>query len=257
MISYYLKEDAKDIQLLIKNAEGNTIRKLKGEKKSGINRVIWNMRYSVPDTGSTAQETRFFRASGPFVLPGEYQVILKVEDREMTQTVRIDGDPRIEVTQEDRVKQHETLLRIHSQFPLISAVQRSTSKISKEITALKGALKKAADVPASITERVDSVEKESADIRKILLGDRSLGWRGMAYSVRGRTFMLSRSIGGFTGAPSERQLLQLERVSTELSDLIRRINRIIEKDIPELNRLLNEGNIPRLFVGEPINKQFE
>ena len=66
--------------------------------------------------------------------------------------------------------------------------------------------------------------------------------------------MLSRSVGGFTGAPSERQLLQLDRVSTELADLVQRINAVIEKDIPELNRLLNENNIPRLFVGEPIKK---
>ena len=181
-------------------------------------------------------------------------MILKVGDREMTQSVRIDGDPRIDVTKEDRIKQHETLLRIHSRFPMISAVQRRTDKIAKEISALKRALKKAKDVPEMINERVGAVEKESAEVRKALLGDRSLGWRGMAYSVRGRMFMLSRSIGGFTGAPSQRQLVQLERVSKELNDLVLRINVIIEKDIPELNRLLNEGNIPRLFVGEPIKK---
>jgi hypothetical protein len=29
---------------------------------------------------------------------------------------------------------------------------------------------------------------------------------------------------------------------------------MIERDIPEINRLLNENNIPRLFVGEPIKK---
>jgi photosystem II stability/assembly factor-like uncharacterized protein len=254
MISYYLKEDAKDIQLLIKDAEGNTLRELKPEKEEGINRVIWNLRYSIPDTGSSGQQNRFFRASGPFVLPGEYQVLLKVESTEMTQTVRIDGDPRIEVTREDRIKQHEALLRIHSLFPMLSAVQRRTDKISKEINSLKRALKKAADVPESITERVDGVEKEIADVRKSLVGDRSLGWRGMAYSVRGRMFMLSRSISGYTGAPSERQLLQLERVSAELSDLVQRINAMIERDIPEINRLLNENNIPRLFVGEPIKK---
>ena len=172
----------------------------------------------------------------------------------MTKTVRIDGDPRIEITQENRIKQHETLLRIHSLFPVVSALQRSTGKISKEIGALKKALKKTADVPAPISERIGIVEKEVADVRKALLGDRSLGWRGMVYSVRGQLSMLSRSVGGFTGAPSERQLLQLDRVSTELADLVQRINAVIEKDIPELNRLLNENNIPRLFVGEPIKK---
>lgn len=254
IISYYLKEETKDIRLLIKSAEGKTIRELKGVKEAGINRVVWDMRYSVPDTSGTQQQGRIFRASGPFVLPGEYQVVLKIGDREMAKTVRIDGDPRIEVTFDDRKKQHETLLRIHSQFPLVSAVQRSAGKIDKEIGDLKRALKKVADVPAAINERATAIENEAADVRKILLGDQSLGWRGRAYSVRGRLAMLSQSISGFTGAPSETQLLLLERVSAELDDLVQRINTIIEKEIPELNRLLNENNVPRLFLGEPIKK---
>jgi len=236
MISYFIREDAKDIRIIIKDAEGHILRELKGAKEAGINMGIWNMRYSVTDTGGAEQQSRYFRASGPFALPGEYQVVLNVGDQEMVKSVRIEGDPRVEVAFDERKKKQDTLLRIHSHFPLIAAVQRRSGKISKEISVVKRALKNAADV------------------RKILLGDRSLGWRGMAYSVRGRLFMLSRSLSGFTGAPSERQILQLDRASTELNDLIQRMNRVIEEEIPELNRLLNENNVPHLFAGEPIKK---
>ena len=64
--------------------------------------------------------------------------------------------------------------------------------------------------------------------------------------------MLGRSIGGYTGAPSERQVQQISKDSEELKALIERINKIIEVDIPELNKLMNENNIPRIFPPKKI-----
>ena len=34
--------------------------------------------------------------------------------------------------------------------------------------------------------------------------------------------------------------------------LVERINKIIDAEIPALNKILNENNIPRIFVGEKI-----
>jgi len=116
----------------------------------------------------------------------------------------------------------------------------------------ESALKKIPDVPAAIHESVDAVSKEIEDVRLKLLGDPRLGFRGMRLSVRGRLLMAGRSIGGYTGAPSERQVQQIRKDSDELKTLIERINRIIEADIPKLNELMNKNNIPRIFVGEKI-----
>ena len=64
--------------------------------------------------------------------------------------------------------------------------------------------------------------------------------------------MLYRSIGGYTGAPTGAQLKQIQDDSEALKALVLDVNTIIETDIPNLNKLLNENNVPRLFVGEPI-----
>ncbi len=64
--------------------------------------------------------------------------------------------------------------------------------------------------------------------------------------------MLSRSVGGYTAAPSRSQVHKIRKNSEELKTIVNRINNIIETDIPVLNKLMNEHDIPRIFPGEKI-----
>ncbi len=252
-ISYYLKEEAKeDVKIAIQDSQGREIRDLKAQKDAGIHRVAWDLRYGPPEAPSDEGISRRFRVRGPFVLPGEYKVTLKTAGQEMTKIVKVAGDQRIDISFEDRKAQHDALLSIHKLFPAISAASRASDSIRKEIKKQESALKKIPDIPAAIHESIKAISKEIDDIRLKLLGDPRLGYRGMRLSVRGRLLMAGRSIGGYTGVPSERQVQLIRKDSEELKTLIERINKIIEVDIPKLNELMNKNNIPRIFVGKKI-----
>jgi len=252
VISYYLEGEDKDVKIFIKNSADEVIREIKGKNAAGINRLTWDLRYNPPKMGDMEQMGRNFRASGPFVLPGEYQVLLKVGDREMAKTVEVNGDPRSTVAFEDRKSQHDALYTLYQLMPLISSASRSGDKIRKEIDALMSDLKKVPDLPEAVTEAAKAVEDKVGDIRIKLRGDPKAGFRGMRDSIRGRLLMLYRSIGGYTGAPTGSQLQQIDKDSEALKALVLDLNTIIETDIPKLNKLLNENNVPRLFVGDPI-----
>ena len=253
VISYYLKGEEKDVKIFIKNSDGEVIREIEGKNEAGINRVTWGLRYSPPEMGDMGRMSRYFRTrGGPFVLPGEYQVSLKVADQEMVKSVEVTGDPRVAITFEDRKSQHDALYAIYQLMPLISSVSRATDKIQKEIAALKSDLKEVPDVPEAVTEVVKTVDDKVGVIRKKLFGDPDAGYRSMQDSLRGRFLMLYRSIGGYTGAPTGRQLQQIDKNSEALKALVLDLNMIIETDIPKLNKLLNENDVPRLFVGDPI-----
>ncbi len=253
MISYYLKAEAKeDVKIAIQDSEGQKIRELKGQKDAGINRIAWDLRYGAPEPPEGEAAARRFRARGPFVLPGEYKVTLENAGKEMTKTVKVDADQRIDISFEDLKAQHDALLSIHKLSPAISAARRTQDSIRNEIKKQERVLKKIPDVPAEVLESIKAVSKEIDDIRLKLLGDPSLGRRGMRFSVAGRLSTLSRAIGGYPAAPSERQIQQIKKNTEELKTLIGRINKIIEVDIPKLNELMNKNNIPRIFVGEKI-----
>jgi hypothetical protein len=170
----------------------------------------------------------------------------------MSKSVGVTGDPRIKIAFEDIKSQHDALYTIYKLIPLLSSASRVTDKIRKEIAGLKSDLKKVADVPEAVNEAVKTVEEKAGNIRKKLFGDPEAGFRGMSESLRGRILMLYRSIGGYTGAPTGAQLKQIQDDREALEALVLDVNAIIETDIPLLNKLLNENNVPRLFVGDPI-----
>ena len=77
------------------------------------------------------------------------------------------------------------------------------------------------------------------------------GFQGMRLSLRGRLVSLARSIGGYTGAPSERQVRDIAQNAERLKALVEKVNRTIDQDIPRLNKLMIENNIP--YIG-PIER---
>lgn len=88
-IHYYLKEAAgEDVTVSVLDPEGKVIRELPGKKSAGMNRISWNMRPAPPE-GQSAQR-RFF-GRGPMVDPGEYTVILKIGEKELTGKAAITG----------------------------------------------------------------------------------------------------------------------------------------------------------------------
>jgi photosystem II stability/assembly factor-like uncharacterized protein len=252
-ISYYLKEEVKeDVKIVIQDSQGQQIRELKGQKNAGINRLVWDMKYGTPETFELDRISRRFGPRAPFVLPGEYKVTLKTASQEMTKIVKVEGDSRIDISFEDRKAQHDALMSIHKLHPVISAATRASNSIRNEIKKQKRTLKNVPDVPESIHESLKAISKEIGDIRLKLVGDPKLSYRGMRLSVRGRLLMTGRSIGGYTGAPSEHHVQQIKKNSEQLKTLIKRINKIIEVDIPKLNELMNKNNIPHIFVGKKI-----
>lgn len=81
-IHYYLKENTEnEIMIDVIDAEGQVIRQLKGDSTAGLNRVLWNMRPTPPER--QPGQRRFFGGSA-MVDPGEYTVVLKIGDKELT-----------------------------------------------------------------------------------------------------------------------------------------------------------------------------
>lgn len=65
---------------------------------------------------------------------------------------------------------------------------------------------------------------------------------------------LARSIGGYTGAPSERQIQNITKNTERLMALVEKINLIIDQDVLRLNKLMIENNIPYIAPLERIKR---
>jgi photosystem II stability/assembly factor-like uncharacterized protein len=249
-MSYYLNQKTKKSPVFnITNKEGQKVIELKGPKNAGINRVSWDLRYGAPDIPELGR-TR--RGRGPLVLPGEYNVTLKVGDQEMTKILKVDEDPRIEISVADRKAQHDALIRLHYLYPYVTAAIKAVDDLDKELDKVQKTLKKVTEVPTSITKHVEDTKTELKDIKKKLSGDPDLGFRGRQFSVQGGLSIIGNAIGGYSEAPTERQLQKIEEKQRELEILIQRINKVIQENIPQLNEMLIANKIPHVFPAKII-----
>jgi photosystem II stability/assembly factor-like uncharacterized protein len=255
LISYYLKEKAKDVKVLIKNGQGKVLRELKAPEQArqpGINRITWNIRYVDPPPLITGRFARYMRVQGPRLLPGEYTVALKVEDGERAETFTVEADPRFDASFEDWKAQHDTLYKIYKLIPIIKAADNTTSSLKKKMNNVKAGLKEVPDAPEEIKSGLERIVKEIDDVRLQLFGEPRDFYRAFRRSVRGRILSLVGAIGDHVGAPSPKQMQRLEDDSTQLKELVQKINNIIEEEIPKLNQLMIESNIPHINPGAKI-----
>jgi hypothetical protein len=85
VIWYYLKSDTdKDVKVVVYDAAGDELRSIDGSQKAGFNSVVWNLRGRSGDGGGR-------RGGGGAVAPGTYLVKLKVGDKELSSTLRIES----------------------------------------------------------------------------------------------------------------------------------------------------------------------
>jgi photosystem II stability/assembly factor-like uncharacterized protein len=83
-IHYYLKNAMTGpILITIKNELGQTVVNLNGGKEAGLHKVLWNLR--VPATNGTDQPQ-------PLVPHGEYSVQIKLGNRVLTRTLRVEAE---------------------------------------------------------------------------------------------------------------------------------------------------------------------
>ena len=248
IISYYLKDRVNEsVKVIIEDSSGKTIRELDSSQEAGISRIIWDLRYGPPNYPARGE-----MGEPPFVLPGEYKVKLSCSGQELTKTLGVEGDPRTDVAFEERTAQHDALLEIYELSPLLAAAIQSTNHLKEQIDIQKSNLKGLSDLPESIHQKVAAIADEIEAIRIALSRDRTEVDELTRLPIRNELRMLYASVGRYTQAPSERKILRIKEITGALKEIVEKINKIIEADVPALNNLLNKKNIPRIFPGETI-----
>ena len=150
---------------------------------AGLNRFVWNLRYPAPKTlhygyfdghldyieytladhaipGETPRE----QPDGPYVVPGTYSLVLKVDGKSYSQPLTITLDPRVHVSQADLVEQLAAEQNISAQmaasFTGYDQVTTLRVAIADRTKATSGntALQKLTDALKSLDERAAKLE---------------------------------------------------------------------------------------------------
>ena len=188
----------KPVKIVVLGAQGDTVRTLEGERKPGLNRVWWDLRYAapaVPKLRTPPPGKPFVRVGpdgtrplvtwdldlslrGPLVAPGTYTARLTVGDSTgpvtLTQPLTVLKDPNTAGADTD----------VQAQTRLALAIRGQQDSVARMINRLEWVRKQLQDLAAQL--RGDSaVVRDTAAKRLATLAD-SLDARALA--VEGRLF---------------------------------------------------------------------
>lgn len=165
-ILYYIREDADSVNMEVEftDANGQVVRRFatdakerqeKMTKKSGMNRLNWNL--SRVNFDGVQGVFVGLGAGGHRVAPGQYNMKISYGDQEVTQTLTVLPDPRWEASPAQYRAQQEQLEKVRGMIETLQEKANDIRSIRTQINDLKSRISK--DDYAEVHEKADEIIK--------------------------------------------------------------------------------------------------
>jgi photosystem II stability/assembly factor-like uncharacterized protein len=212
-ISYYLRESSSDeVQIVVSDASGRTIRRLRGSGRAGLNHVTWDLRMEPPIVDGLRDAAAPIAGpnalpQGPLVAPGAYEVALRLGGRELKGPLRVEGDPRVTFSDADRLARQMTLLNLYELQKTLASSRTASRFAITRLDSLKGG----ADADHAVHTRVTQLQAEiAAELNTVSA--------------------LSRAVEGYSGLPSTDQRRQVDWAFQDVSTTVETLNKLLQSD---------------------------
>ena len=260
----------KPARLVILDAQGDTVRVLQGERKAGLNRVCWDLRYTAPISprlrtpppGKTfvrvgADGTRplvtwdlDLSLRGPLVLPGTYAmrlVVPAVGDSTAppvtaTQSVTVLKDPNTGGTDADVQAQGKLARTIRAELDSVARMINRLEWVRKQVRDLAAQLRDSALVSDSgaklIAGLADTLERRILRVEAVLFDVNLTGAREDAFrnpmQLYGRLAALQSDLAENSAdfAPTTQQVAVHDLLAQRLADATTRFADVMTKGVP-------------------------
>ncbi len=256
LVHYYLSEEpAEDEELRIEIlADGKVIRTLEGPHARGLNRTNWDLRHE-PPVPATGQGGFGGPPPGPRALPGSYTVRVSLGDQSRVQTVRVQDDPRIQISAADRKAHFDTLMRLSSLISTMDEAHKVAEALKEQLTSLDKSLEQLPEKQEAVAEVLKTTSEKVGESEKMLSrneGRQGFGGGGSRPLFQ-RMTRLFRALDGYTEAPSQDSLERVEYCAGELNERIAEFNQVLDVDVAGLNEVIAANQIPRIFTAKRVS----
>ncbi len=252
------RQEEPKIWLTIKDSGGNVVRKIEGKNKKGINRTAWDLRLPATD-GMSSEEDLKSNYVGAMMPPGEYSVTLsKEEDDKITGlagpvTFKVErlfegalqgADPKETAAFWKEVERFNKSL---------SAFGKALDKGIEKVKLMRGALYRTQVAPGNLDSELQRLNEALLDIDQKLRGSKSKDEIGEddLPTIINRYRVAAAGTSFSTYGPTPMHKRSLEIAGEEFVVIKAELEKILNEDIPKLEKALIEAGAPWID-GQPI-----
>jgi len=266
-INYYLKSaPGTDPSIKIVDAEGKTVRTIRGTRNAGLNRVWWDLRTEqskeirlrtspayAPEVRLNAEGWRPLPEGGRMTIlapPGTYTVKLTVDGQDFSQPLTVVKDPNAGSNDDDIQKQTAMLFELRKDLESAADLVNQIETIRGQLDNLRGMLRGNADVRTA----ADDLDKKLIDIEDNLIQRKFTG-QGQdttRYSPKliSKINYLAGGVSNGDFPPNTQQKEVQGTFEAQLSSLRKRLDEVVSADLANFNRMLREKSIGNVIAGQ-------
>lgn len=254
------EEESPTLIFTVSDSDGKVVRRLNSPAAPGIQRVVWDFRYTAPsisaqqpnpDGGFGGGGGGFggFGPQGPLVMPGKYTVTMAMKVNGVTTS--LPGSQTFNVVVEGREKMTASEIAALSDFQRkVSLLQRSVngaSSVANDMKTRIGLLKRAAqDAPTEnkgLIDKANAFDDEiDAIINELRGGRENSDIPPPTISERINTVAQMTRLS--TVKPTNTQIEQYNLADSEFKPIFARLKKLVETDIPAFEKQLEAAGAP-------------
>lgn len=258
-INYYLKEKAdKDqkVELHILDSQGKKVRTIEGTGKKGLNRVYWNLRdkpvfKKLPPVLKGEMAEWFGIPQGPYVLPGQYKVVLEYGKNKLEQPVTVKKDRNLDYPLEHWKENQKIVGQLNDLMRKGFAVIYGMKTLETKLKDVETAVNKMKKPSQALTDMIKNMQSKLEQMNKVFATpafDRGYYRMPVKTALHGgglpeQVFMMQVSISSYPGKPTEIMKKRVAEISAKMTPQFQVAHKIMTVDVPHLNKLLRDNNI--------------
>jgi hypothetical protein len=222
------------------------VRELEASGEAGFNRVVWDLRARAPEGVPNAR--------GPFVLPGPYRVYLSTPVGSVAVSLRVDWDPELSLSDEERARRYRFLTDAGRLQERIQGASAALAAVRKQLTDLQEPLKGVrgnARLADGVSRFTSSIEQLQRRLGGGSGGDEEGGFGG---GLRSRVNGLVGEIDGggvqqgTLAGPTTTQSARLVAATADVEAFQADFDRLLGPDLEQVNDRLARARLPRITL---------
>jgi hypothetical protein len=222
------------------------------EVKKGHNQLTWNLRYPgpkvVPDIVAMTLRPNM---SGPWAVPGRYQVKLSIGDWETTHEFNVLADPRwTDVTQADYQSQFDLAVEMKNMITQSHEVIKNLRALRKQVTMISK-LTEEAGFSDVVKKAVSALDEKLTAVEDELIQNQAKGGQDAINYPRVFSNHIGRIYGIVSGAqskPTGGVLERYEDLKVEYSEIVSKYKELIANELPAFNEVIAEEKANGLIL---------
>ncbi|WP_412971768.1 VPS10 domain-containing protein [Glaciecola sp. MF2-115] len=249
-----LREAEPSVYLIIKNAQGDIVRKVAAKAEKGLHRVTWDLRF--PSANALGTYPSFFGDVGPLVAPGTYSASLhstvNSQTRDLTEAVTFVVKPLHKETVAGGVSPLERssmLLKVEDLRRKVSMAGSQIEDLNAQLKSFRVALDRSSAVTSEMETRYHKLRDAVLSAQELLYGQSSRSGMGTSPStIASRLFMIEFARANTWGLTST-QKEQMVIVQDALGILQPQLDNLLLTEFPAFKQSLLEAGAPWMPMG--------